>query len=75
MNCVEWKNRIIFKGRQVRTIRQLGGSIIALSRYWCLIKCSEFQNTLHNILSLNVSSLSMQIREVTLELELPEEED
>jgi hypothetical protein len=27
------KNRIIFKGRQVRTIRQLGGSIIALSRY------------------------------------------
>jgi hypothetical protein len=69
------RNRIIFKGGQVRTIRQLGGSIIALSRYWCLLKGNEFLNALHNILPSNINSLPVQIREITLGLTLSEEED
>jgi hypothetical protein len=69
------RNRIIFKGGQVRTIRQLGCSIIALSRYWCLLKGNKFLNVLHNILPSNINSLPVQIREITLGLKLSEEED
>jgi hypothetical protein len=58
-----------------KSVRSLGGPIIATARYWCLIKCNDYHNTLHNILPSNISSLSVQITDHILGLEDPEEED
>jgi hypothetical protein len=32
------RNRLIFKGGTIKSIRQLGGSIITLTKHWCQIK-------------------------------------
>jgi hypothetical protein len=47
---------------------------MALTQYWYLIKGSEYQNILHKILPASLSSLSVQITNGTLELELLDED-
>jgi hypothetical protein len=65
-------NRLIFKGGNGKSIRCLGGSIIALAKYWCSIKDYDYQNSLHFILPSNINLLLVQIIEVLLEIELLE---
>jgi hypothetical protein len=69
------RNRLTFKGGIIKSIRQLGGSVIALAKHWCLIKGKEYQDKLHNILPSNVNSIPMQITDAILGLELIEAED
>jgi hypothetical protein len=64
----------LFLGRLNKSVRSLRGSIIATTRYWCLIKGNDYHNTLHNILPSNISSLPVQITDHILGLEEPEKE-
>jgi hypothetical protein len=71
-----WKerNRLIFQEGNCKSVTNLGASIIALARYWYLIKGENYQNVLHIILPTNINSLPVQIIDVTIGLELPKEE-
>jgi hypothetical protein len=53
------KNNLTFKGGPIKSIRQLGGSIIALTKHWCQIQGRDYQDNLHNNLPSNVNSLPM----------------
>jgi hypothetical protein len=67
LNCVNY----IQKGN-CKSIRSLGGSIIALAKYWCSSKNDDIQNSLHFMLPSNINLLPVQITEVLLEIEFPE---
>jgi hypothetical protein len=74
MDYLKWKEHINIQGGSEQN-KQLWGSIIAFISHRCLIKDSEYQNTLHNILPFNVSFLPVYIIDVTLGLELSEKEN
>jgi hypothetical protein len=68
------KNKLIFQGGICKSIRSLGASIIALTKYWSMINGDDYQINLHKILPANINLLPVQIRDAIVDSELSEEE-
>jgi hypothetical protein len=64
------KKYISFSGGNCKSIRTLGSNILALIKYWSQIRGDSYTNNLHLIIPSDIQSLSMQIMEETLNLEL-----
>jgi hypothetical protein len=69
------RNRLIFKGSNCKSVRNLGGSIISLIKFWCQAKGNSYIDNLHLVVPPNVNSLPMQITASNLSLMPIEEED
>jgi hypothetical protein len=64
------RNHLIFQDGNCKILRSLGESIIALLKYWCLIKGSSYLDSLHHILPANVNSLPVQLIRDILKIKL-----
>lgn len=69
------RNRIIFRGGDCKSIRQLGYSRNSLAKHWFQIKGNEYQAQLHYILPPDVQSLPVQVLEEVLSVVPVEEEE
>jgi hypothetical protein len=74
---VIWKERniLIFQGGNHKSIRTLGGSIIALIKYRCQLKGNNYTDTLHLVISFNTNELPLQCTTGSLSLLHIEEEE
>jgi hypothetical protein len=68
------RNKLIFEGGNIKSVRTLGGDIISLIKYWSQLNYKDKLDTIHFIIPLNVSSLPMQLTQGTLSLVLIEKE-
>jgi hypothetical protein len=73
---VLWKerNKLIFEGGNIKSVRTLGGDIISLIKYWSQLNYKDKLDTIHFIIPPNVSSLPMQLTQENLSIVLIEEE-
>jgi hypothetical protein len=51
------RNKLIFEGGNIKSVRTLGGDIISLIKCWSQLKYKDKLDTIHFIIPLNVSSL------------------
>jgi hypothetical protein len=51
------RNILVFNGGNCKSYRAMGGVIMAVAKYCCLIKGTDYQDTLHNILPSNLNTL------------------
>jgi zinc-binding in reverse transcriptase len=74
---VIWKerNRLIFQWGNCKSLKNLGGSIIALIKYCCQIKGNNYTVILYYVIPSNINALSLQCTTENLNLMHIEEED
>jgi hypothetical protein len=68
------RNRLIFEGGTVKSLRTLGGDIISLIKYWSHLNYKDNLDITHSIIPPKVNSLPLQLTLENLNIVLIEED-